>query len=380
MQILRPYQIRALDGLRQELRAGRRRIVLVAPTGAGKTTIAAEMIRSAVLKGGSVLGIAHRVELITQLRERLSEHGVQSGIIMARNERIDQPVMVASIQTLVRRELPPATVIIVDECHHARATTYGKILDAYPAAAVIGLTASPWRLDGKGLADVFEASVVAASPAELLELGFLCPFYGYAYVAPDFGNVGTKAGDYDPAGLSLAYKQSTVLGDIVERWFQHANGQRTILFASSIDNSQEMIERFRDRGVRAEHIDYNTPAPLRRSMIERVRSGETTIISNVGLLGEGLDVPSLAVAILARPTKSLAVYLQQVGRILRPFPGKDRALILDHAGNMIRHGLPDQERDYSLTISKQKKPSPAPVRQCPSCLCICAAGTEYCPE
>ena len=390
MQTLRPYQVAALESLRREIRAGRRRPVLVAPTGSGKTTIASSMIHSAVAKGGSVLAIAHRRELITQLRDRLRDHDVETGVIMAGSARVDQPVMVASIQTLVRRDLPPAKIIIVDECHHARAATYHKIIDAYPEAVVVGLTATPWRLDGKGLggaSGLFDSIVVAATPAELLDQGYLCQATGHAYVPPDFGDVATKAGDYDHAGLSLAYSRSHVLGDIVSRWLEHCGprvapprGRRTILFASSLENSRELIDRFRAEGISAEHLDYKVPAAERRAIIDRVRTGATTVISNVGILGEGVDVPELECAILARPTKSVGVYLQQVGRVLRTAAGKARAIVHDHAGNITQHGFWDDPRDYSLSADRNKSTGAAPTRTCPECFWVGHASATQCPE
>ncbi len=306
---------------------------------------------------------------------------------MAGLERVEQPVMVASIQTLVRRELPPAKIILIDECHHARAGTYQRVLDAYPDAIVVGLTATPWRLDGHGLGEIFDSLVVAATPAELRTQGYLCQTAGYAYVPPDFGDVATKAGDYDAAGLSLAYARSKVLGDIVDRWFAHCGpavapprGRRTIVFASSIPNSMRLIEGFRARGVQAEHLDYKVPALERRSILDRVRTGATTVISNVGILGEGIDVPELECAILARPTKSLAVYLQQVGRVLRPAAGKSRALIHDHAGMHDEHGFWDDDRSYDLTADRPRAAGAASCRTCPECLWCGTAGTTICPE
>jgi superfamily II DNA or RNA helicase len=328
-----------------------------------------------------VLAIAHRRELIGQLVDRLAEHGVEAGVIMSGHVRRDMPVMVASIQTLVRRELPPAKIVLIDECHHARAATYERVLAKYPEAIVLGLTATPWRLDGRGLADMFEAAVVVATPAELVNQGYLCKATGHCYVTPDFGEVATKGGDYDAAGLSAVYSQDRILGDIVDRWHEHAYGRRTILFASSIENSEDMCTRFRARGIRAEHIDYRTPPGERRDIIARVRSGETTIIANVGILGEGVDVPALECAILARPTKSVAVYLQQVGRVLRPHPGKSHAIIHDHSGSIAMHGFWDDHRDYSLTLTKEPNPNAeAPVRICPACRRACPGGTLICPD
>ena len=379
---LREYQTAAIEQIRQHMRDGARRVLLISPTGSGKTQIAAEMIRSAAARGNSTLFVAHRRELVGQAVDRLQrDHQIEAGIIMAGHKRVDRQVMVASIQTLARRDLPAETkFLICDESHHAAAESWKTLMARLPGAYMIGLTATPWRLDGRGLSEMFDASVVAATPKQLLEQGYLCQATGRAYVPPDFSNVAIKQGDYDSAGLTLAYRESKVLGDIVERWFEHCEGMRTILFAASIEISEDLVTAFRARGVKAEHLDYRTEAGERQRIIERVRSGETTIISNVGILGEGVDVPELQCAILARPTKSLAIFLQQVGRVLRPADGKAQAWIQDHANCIRTHGFWDDERDYSLTKTREKTPGEAPVRVCPECYCCCPGGTLQCPQ
>jgi DNA repair protein RadD len=380
--MLRPYQVAALEGLRQGIRDGHRRQLLVSPTGSGKTQIASAMIRGAVAKGHRVMVIAHRRELIYQVQNRLwHDHELISGVIMAGHApEPGLPIQVASIQSLVRREFPDVELLIVDEAHHARATTYHKVFDRYPSAWIVGLSATPWRLDGKGLIDVFDHMVLASTPQKLLELGFLCPGFGHAYVSPDLAKIGMIGSDYNPEELGQAYEASGVLGDIVAEWQKEANGLRTIIFASSISNSEWLVARFLELGVKAEHLDYLTPRKTREAIIQRVRSGETTVISNVGILGEGVDIPELECCILARPTKSLSFFLQMVGRVLRPAGGKTRALIHDHGHLLETHGLWDQERDYSLTVTKKKQPGAAPTKTCPECGCICPLAARECPE
>lgn len=380
--MLRGYQEKAIDCLRSGIRAGHRRLLLVSPTGSGKTQIAAEMIRGAVSKGHRVLVVAHRRELIYQVQDRLKrDHALESGTIMAGHKpKADLPIQVASIQTLVRRQFPDVEMVVIDEAHHAKASTYEKVLSNYPDAWAVGLTATPWRLDGKGLGDLFTHLVVASTPKELQSLGFLCPGSGKAYLAPDFSKVKMVGADYDPAGLSLAYEQSSVLGDIVQRWKEHANGLRTIVFAASISNSLTLVENFRAAGIKAEHLDHLTKRQEREEIIARMRSGETTVISNVGILGEGVDVPELECCVLARPTKSLAFFLQMVGRVLRPAGGKAKAIIHDHGQLCLTHGFWDDDRDYSLLATKPKKPGAAPTKSCPECFCICPASATECPE
>lgn len=381
-QTLRPYQALALDLLRDRLAVGKRRVLLVSPTGSGKTTIAAAMISSAVAKGGSVLFLAHRRELIDQCSERLYQTGVPHGIIMAQHPRADaaQPVQIASVQTLARRldSLPRATLVIVDEAHHARASTYAKILDAYPSAPAIGLSATPWRLDGRGLGELFEAVVVAARPRELTQQGHLVPFTGYAYDSPDLRAVRKTGADYNAHGLELAVAGNAKLaGNIIEQWQLHARGRRTVVFGVSIAHSQQLVERFREAGAAAEHVDGEMHPTLRAAALRRFTTGETTVLCNVNVLTEGWDCPAAEVCVLARPTLSLSLALQMVGRVLRPAPGKTVARIHDHAGIILRHGMPDADRDYVLD-SGDKPKGPPPVRTCKACFATYEGGPR-CP-
>lgn len=367
--MLRPYQSAALEAIREHLRQGRRNVLLVSPTGSGKSVLIAEMVRGAVAKGKRAIFVAHRRELIEQISERLDRDGLRHGIMMGQHSRgPHEPVQVVSIQTLVKRAPPPADLLLVDEAHHAAAKTYRKALEAYPGKPVVGYTASPWRQDGKGLADLFEASVVAATPAELIAAGYLCRYTGHAFMAPDVGAVRTVGGEFDAGALSLAYQQqSRIFGDVVAKWQQYASGMRTIVFAASIDNSLELVARFRAIGVTAEHVDYNSADIDRWGIIQRARSGATQVLCNVGLLTEGVDIPELQCCVMARPTKSLALYLQMVGRVMRPV-GDKVARIHDHAENVYRHGLPDAERDYSLQPGKP--PTPPVLHTCESCLAM----------
>jgi DNA repair protein RadD len=383
-QTLRPYQADALEAIRAELRAGRRRVLLVSPTGSGKTTIAAEMVRSAVSRGNRVLFLAHRKELIDQCSARLDGCGVPHGVIMAGHSRFQplEPVQVASIPTLVRRELPPASLVVVDEAHHARATTYEKILAGYPAAPVVGLSATPWRIDGKGLGELFEAVVVAARVRDLIAQGHLVSYSGFAYDHPSLASVDRKGADYDSHGLELVMGGRKLVGNIVGQWQRHAGGARTVVFACTVAHSREIVERFRLAGVAAEHLDGETPKEERTAILERLSTGRTRVVSNVAVLTEGWDCPAVEVCVLARPTLSVGLFLQMVGRVLRPAPGKQQARIHDHAGSILRHGLPDQDRDYALDADVRSPPGKekAPgVRRCKACLAVYASDLPACP-
>lgn len=383
-QTLRPYQRAAIEQLREKMACGLRRLLLVIPTGGGKTTVAAEMIHGAVARGRRVLFLAHRKELIDQASQRLDQFAVPHGVIMAGHRRHNplHPVQVASVQTLVRRRKPDADLVIVDEAHHARATTYQKILDHYPRAPVIGLTATPWRTDGRGLGELFEDLVSPTSIADLTAQGYLVPVTGFAYDSPDLRQVRTRGGDYERKGLELAMGSRVIAGHIVERYLEQ-RGKRAVLFAASVKHSLDLVERFRAAGVRAEHLDGETEKDTREAILARLASGETEVVSNVGVLTEGWDCPAVEICILARPTQSVALYLQMVGRVLRPAPGKTVARIHDHAGAVLMHGLPGMERDISLTadvsVKAKGEREVAPLKQCLSCYAIYEARSRACP-
>jgi superfamily II DNA or RNA helicase len=381
---LRPYQVRLRDGVREAFRQGYRRVLIVCPTGGGKTVTVADIVRSAVSKGRRVLVVGHTKEIIEQTSAKLDAYDVPHGVVMGSHWRNfpDLPVQVATVQTLVRRELAqPPSLIFIDEAHHARANTYGKVLDAYPDAPVIGATATPWRTDGKGLGEIFDHEVVSISMADLMAQGFLVRYSGFSFDHPSLVGVKTRGNDYEQSSLEMACNQTRIVGGIVDQWKLHARGLRTILFAAGVAHSKRCVEAFRSAGVSAEHLDGETPKLEREAILARVAAGTTRVLSNVNVLTEGWDCPSAACCILACPTKSLVRYLQQVGRVLRTTPGKDLALIHDHAGLLLRFGLPEEDRDLSLQADIETNLKPPSIVQCPPpCGRIYLRSLAVCPE
>jgi DNA repair protein RadD len=377
---LRDYQLRALDEVRRKMAAGVKRICVVSPTGSGKTIMFCEITRLAIERKRRVVVLAHRKELIDQSVDKLLRFGIFSGVVMAQDSRRDDyfDVQVCSIQTLARRvgpsdrmprtdRLPPADVVIVDECHHAPSDSYRKVLAAWPDAVVLGFTATPWRTDKIGLRGLFDDSLLVATYAELMERGHLVYYDAFAYDAPDLHDVKMVAGEYNQRELGLACNTQVLVGSIVREYLTHARGRRAIVFPVNIEHSRSLVREFQSAGVVAEHVDCDTPKLERERILAGLGSGAITVVSSVGVLTEGFDCPAVEVVILGRPTQSLSLHLQMIGRGLRPADGKGRALIHDHAGNLLRHGFPEDERDYSLTVTPKRTRD---LHTCPICCAI----------
>ena len=381
---LRDYQLRAIEEAAEHYRAGKRRILIVAPTGAGKTVLASEMIRRGVGRGSRIAFLAHRRKLIDQSCDKLGAFEIEHAAIMRGREfHPRHQVQVASVQTLVRRldRVDPFNLVFVDEAHHVRGSSYMQILEASPEAAVIGLTATPCRLDGKSLGDVFEAMVIVEQPGELVEQGWLVPDRIFAPYVPNMKGVKKTGGDYNLRQLRSLMDQPAIVGDIVTQWRKHGDGRPTVAFCVDVAHSQSIVDRFRKVGVRAAHIDAHTPDEERDEVLDQLRHGEPFVVANVGVLTEGWDRPCTSCCILARPTASLSLHLQMGGRVLRPWDGKDDALILDHAGNCLRHGSFTEEREWTLGEPARRKTRDEHVpslRQCPECFRLLPPSRKVC--
>jgi superfamily II DNA or RNA helicase len=366
--ILRPYQSDVIDEIEKAIASGQRRILLVAPTGSGKTVIAAEIIGHFTQRYRPVLVLAHRLEIVTQTAKKLHGCGIRHGIIKAVfSPRPMERVQVASVQTLwvraMRSEamtLPPADLLIVDECHHAAAHTWRKIIEAYPAAVLIGLTATPCRGDGRGLGGIFTTMIECPQVAPLIEQGYLVKTRVYAPVDPDLRGIKTQAGDYVEAQLAERMDRAKLVGDIVTHWHKYGERRRTVAFACSVGHSIHIRDEFIKAGVRAEHLDGETPRDERDAILAQLESGETEVVANCMVLTEGFDCPDIGCIVLARPTKKMGLYRQMSGRGLRPADGKSDCVILDHSGAVFRHGLPEDHVEWTLDADRRAE---APAHQ-----------------
>jgi superfamily II DNA or RNA helicase len=380
---LRNYQSRDLDRIRGEFTRGCRSVVYAAPTGSGKTVLFVELVaRIRATRNQRVVIIVHRQELIDQTCLALTSAGLDYGVIAASYpETPGAAVQVAMAQTLVRRldRLAGIDFIIVDEAHHAAAVSWRSILAAAPQARVLGTTATPLRLDGQGLRDLFDALVIGPSVAELIAQGWLAPFTVYAPARlVNLRGVRTIGGDYAAGELARRMRAGFVRDDVLTEYRKHLAGQPVIAFCPSIEYSIETAAFFRAAAIRAAHLDGDTPREERRRLLLALATGEVQIVTNCALISEGLDVPDVAGVILLRPTKSLALHLQTIGRCLRPGLGK-RAIILDHAGNSLRHGLPDFEHEWSLDGRPEQQKGEALVKRCPECGAVIPLALRECP-
>lgn len=367
MQELRDYQQHALDEVLCAYRDGARRVLLVLPTGGGKTTVFSRLVGDVVSSSSTARAVilAHRRELVTQAAKRLREFQIDHGLIVA--GEAPKPyarVQVASVQTLVRRQAPPAGLVVADEAHLSTADTWARILASYPNSRILGVTATPWRLSGKPLAGAYDLVVVAATPGELRAEGWLCPYTGYTYRSIDLSGVKKVGDDYDQGAAGKA--ASAIVGDVVKQWQTHASHLSTVVFAATVESSKELTAEFIAAGVRAEHLDGSTPIERRKAIIARVDAGVTQVLCNVGVAVEGLDVPRLKCCVLVRPTMSTSRAMQMVGRVFRPWQGVT-ARIHDHAFVIPTHGLPDDDRDYSLNAKAEKPPA---LTTCEKCLAL----------
>jgi superfamily II DNA or RNA helicase len=358
MNELRQYQINVIADFDKARAAGKKRIILVAPTASGKTVIGAEIIKQHVNQYKTVLVVAHRREIIKHTSGKLHTNGIPHGIIQAGLDKLLRPmerVQVASVQTLTARavrtdrmKLPPADLIVVDECHHTPAQSYRKIIDAYPDAVLLGLTATPCRGDGRGLGGIFEIIIETPQVAELIEQGYLVKTRVYAPAPPDLKGVRIQAGDYNESQLAERMDRAQLVGDIVTHWHKYAERRRTVAFAVNVSHSLHIRDKFLESGVRAEHIDGSTPKDERDATLARLASGEIELVSNCMVLTEGWDLPEVACCILARPTRKMGLYRQMLGRVLRPAPSKPDAIILDHSGAVFRHGFAEDHVEWTL--------------------------------
>lgn len=360
---LRPYQEIAVNGVRQSYMQGRKAPLLVLPTGAGKTVVFCYVTANAAAKGNSVWILVHRDELLRQTSMKLYEAGVDHGLVSPKyTPNYMAKVQVASVQTLVRRmhHLPPPSLVVIDEAHHAAAGTWSKIIQANPQAKLLGVTATPIRMDGQGLGvdagGFFDTMVEGPQVAELIQQGYLVnPVVFAPQQKIDLSALRITRGDYDRRQMAEMMDTKEITGDVVAHYTKLAPGAPAVFFCVSVAHAEHVAEQFRAAGYRAHAVDGSMDDSDRRRILAGLGNGQVQVVTSCDLISEGTDIPAIAYAGLLRLTQSTGLFLQQVGRALRPSAGKDRAIICDHVGNTLIHGLPDDVREWSLEGEKKKR-------------------------
>jgi DNA repair protein RadD len=409
---LRPYQEDAIQRVRQEMLAGRKRVLLVIATGGGKTVTSSSVIKSAVAKGKRCIFLAHRSELIQQCSKTLDFLGVDHGVIKRGHKKLDmnKPVQVASIQTLIRREHWHADLVVIDEAHRSMAATYQELVSRYEQnnAAILGLTATPYRLDGKPLGDMYDSLVETITTQELIDDGYLInpTVFGSSNIDLSKVDVGSR-GDYNRGQLGQAMASTIIHGELLTNWarlcgkalgsetvwYKDSEGRDrvsetncdacTVIFAPNVKKSIEIAEQFQEAGVRAAHLDGKTKPRERRRILEKLSAGELDVVSNVDILTEGWDLPRLECVIGARPTRSKNIYKQMGGRLMRPDDEKRIAFLLDHANWTRTHGFLYEPTKHSLDKPEKRArrgSGGAPLKECPQCESVSFIGATKCPE
>lgn len=379
---LYPQQLVFLDAIRDAFRR-HQSVCGQAATGFGKTCVGAATAQLASDKGNTVIITVHRDNLVRQTAQTFAEFGIDYGYILAglSYERWKR-VHIASINTLQRRldAIPAPKLLIIDEAHLAAAQTWSKVVNYYRArgSKILGLSATPTRLDGKPLDALFDTIVHGPSVRWLIDHGFLSDYIAYCPSTIDLSGVHTRMGDFQKDELAAAMDRPSITGDAVTHYRKLALGTRAVCYCVSIAHSQHVAASFSAAGIPAGHLDGTTPRPEQRRIIAEFAAGQLQVLCNVELITTGFDLSAqvgrdvpIETIIGLRPTASLALHLQMIGRGLRRKPHP--AILLDHAGNVLRHGLPDDDREWSLAGADRKTRKAAaalPIRQCENCFTV----------
>ncbi len=374
MYSLYNYQQKLVDQARSELAKGNNSVLLISPAGSGKSVVIAEIVRLTTAKGGRVMFTVHRQELVKQIIQSFKNNDVDLSLCTI--------MTVGKIKNRMNH-LPKPNLIITDETHHSKAKTYRQIYEYYSDIPRLGFTASPWRMNGAGFNDIYDAMVEGPTVEWLIAHNKLAPYQYYSVKLVDDTKLKkSSTGEYTNKSIDDAIGK-TIFGDVVKTYQEKANGRKTIIYAHDIEYSKQIAETFRQAGVAAVHCDSKTPKGERNKIMRDFKSGKIKILSNVDLISEGFDVPDCSCVIMLRPTASLVLDIQQSMRCMRYQPNK-QAIIIDHVANYKKFGMPDTPREWSLTgWKKNKKKNNAgdgpPLKTCNHCWAVVPAQCRICP-
>lgn len=366
--------------------SGKRSPLVASPCGSGKTIIFCHLAKATQSKGKRILILTHRAELIDQIGETLRRFDVRHGFIAPNKPVLNAAVQVGSVFSVVRKlnRLTAPDLIIIDEAHHCIArSTFGRVLTHWRNAYRIGVTATPQRLSGEPLSDMFDDLIIGPSVRELTELGALSPYKLFAPSTIQTENIHMRGGDYAKKEITAAADKPAITGDAVSHYIKLGNSKRAVAFCCSVEHAKHVATQFRGSGISAVSIDGSLNSVIRAGIIKDFKEGRIQVLTSCDIISEGYDCPAIEVAIMLRPTASLALHIQQSGRALRPYEGKTHATILDHAGNVFRHGLPDDERSWTLEgreTNKKANQSDVQVRTCGKCFAALREFITTCPH
>lgn len=378
---LRPYQKKAINNIENSWSSGKRAVCLQAPTGSGKSVIIRDIIRNHSADKRTIWVVAHRKNLVKQLSGHLQEVDVLHSLVMSGSPMLNYRVKVCSMQTLVSRlnKFGPPGMLVIDEAHHIRSASYHKIIDSCSDSLILGVTATPRRTDGRSLGDVFEDLHCCPSMKFMINNGYLSDF---DYLAPDtvsMEGVHTRMGEYVNSEVLEKVDKKVVIGSAVDHYREYSDHLPAIAACVSIDHAKHVAEEFNNSGYKFKAIHSKMDEREIEWCIKGLGDGSLDGLANVGLIGEGTDIPIVNTLIGLRPTKSETIFLQYAGRVLRKHEGKEKAIILDHVNNWDTHGLPDDDRSWTLeNITKEK--NVATRKRCPECIKPIPISSRHCPH
>lgn len=362
---------------RDKLAEGNRGVLIQSPPGSGKSVVIADVIKKTTDKGGHVLFLVHRTELTDQIRSSLITHEVEMSKVSV--------MTVGKAKNRLSKLIYPA-IIVTDETHHSRAKTYQDIYNYFSKAFRLGFTATPWRMNGKGFTDIYDAAVYGKQVQYLIDNHKLADYDYYSVNLADEKSLKkSSTGDYTKQSIDNAIDKA-IYGDVVKHYKEIADGRKSILYAHSVEASRTIAEEFIDSGVSAVHADAKTPKRERNQIMRDFREGKIKVLCNVDLISEGFDVPDCSCVIQMRPTASLVLYMQQAMRSMR-YQSNKRAIIIDHVGNYLKHGMPRQDRNWQEHFkgtSKQKRKNKTddaiPIKECLTCFAVVEGNHSICPH